>query len=108
MKYTLLVLPEAEQDADRIYRWIAERSPAGADRWYEEFAATLRRIASEAECCALAPENVYVTAEIRQILFKTKNGLRYRILFSVAGQTVRVLHVRGPGQRPLDHSELRH
>ncbi len=36
MNYTVLVLPEAEQDAHRIYRWIAERSPRGADRWYEQ------------------------------------------------------------------------
>ena len=106
MNYTVVVLPEAEQDAHRIYRWIAERSPRGADRWYEQFLAALRRLASDAEACALAPENEHVVPEIRQLLFKTKKGLRYRLLFSIAAAAVRVLHVRGPGQQLLGPSEL--
>ncbi len=106
MTYTVVILPEAEQDAHRIYRWIAERSPRGADRWYERFLAALRRLVSEAEVCALAPENEYVEPEIREILFKTQKGLRYRLLFSIEGRTVRVLHVRGPGQELLGPGEL--
>lgn len=107
MKYTVIVLPQAEQDADGIHRWIAERSAEGADRWYSQFLAALHRLASDADVCGLAPENELVVQEIRQALFKTRKGLRYRVLFSIAGTEVWVLHVRGPGQRLLDPSELR-
>ena len=107
MSYTIVVLPQAEEDADRIYRWIAERSLAGAGRWYEQFLAVLHRLASDAQSCPLAPEDEHVIPEIRQILFKTKKGLRYRVLFSIAATTVRVLHVRGPGQELLGPDQLR-
>ncbi len=107
MNCTVIILPEADQDADRIYRWIAERSTGGANRWYEQFLGALRRLVSDAEVCGLAPENEYVDPEIRQLSFKTRKGLRYRILFSITGGTVHVLHVRGPGQSLLGPDELR-
>jgi hypothetical protein len=53
------------------------------------------------------PESRPVAAEgrvsghlVRQQLFQTRKGRPYRMLFTVvvAEQTVRVLHVRGPGQ----------
>lgn len=107
MSYTVLVLPEAEQDADRIYRWIAERSPGGADRWYEEFLAVIRDLKSKAELYGLAPESEHVAQEIRHRFFKTRKGLPYRVLFTITGAIVYVLHVRGPGQQLLGPDEVR-
>ena len=37
MKYSVTVLPEADDNVNRIYLWIAERSPEGARRWYLQF-----------------------------------------------------------------------
>ena len=107
MSYTVIVLPEAEQDADRIYQWIAERSPAGARRWYEQFLAAIRGVASNPKTHGLAPESDRVEREIRQLFFRTRRGLRYRVLFTVTELTVYVLHVRGPGQRLLGPDDFR-
>ncbi len=41
------------------------------------------------ERCAHAPENRWFKREIRQLLYD-----QYRILFTIRGRTVRVLHVR--------------
>lgn len=106
MSYSVIVLPEAEQDADRIYRWIAERSADGAERWYDRFLAALRTLAFDAKICGLAPEDEYVTQEVRQLLFKTPKGLRYRVLLTITADTVYVLHVRGPGQRLIAPDEM--
>jgi plasmid stabilization system protein ParE len=107
MTYRVVILPEAERDADRIYRWIADRSVDGADRWYGRFLAAMRSLASGAETHSLAPESEHVSRDIRQLLFKTTKGLRYRMLFTFTGTTVYVLHVRGPGQQLVRPSELR-
>jgi plasmid stabilization system protein ParE len=107
MSYTVIVLPEAEEDAERIYRWLVERSPAGANRWYAEFLNAIRGLESQAEMYGLAPENEHVEEQIRQTFFKTRKGLRYRVLFAIVETKVYVLHVRGPGQRLLRPQEVR-
>ncbi len=38
---------------------------------------------------------------------KTRRGLTYRILFTISGQEVLVLHVRGPGQAHVTPEDLR-
>lgn len=98
MRFSLSITQQAKQDAQVIYNWIAERAPRGADRWYEAFHHALDRLESDAHRHALAPESKFFTNEIRQLLFKTRKGLPYRILYSIADQAVVVLHVRGPGQ----------
>jgi hypothetical protein len=46
----------------------------------------------------LAPESAEVDYPVQQFLFKTPRGRKYRILYTIVGDEVRVLHVRGPGQ----------
>ena len=56
--------------------------------------------------CELAPEDEFVDEEIRQAFFQTRRGQRYRVLFTVIDNEVRVLHIRGPHQRLLRPDEL--
>jgi plasmid stabilization system protein ParE len=107
MKYTVIVLPEAEQDADDIYRWLAARTATGAGRWYGEFLGAIHSLRFEAANCALALESERVGEEIRQLIFNTRKGLRYRILFAIRETVVYVLHVRGPGQESLSPEDMR-
>jgi hypothetical protein len=55
----------------------------------------------------LAVESEHVDAEIREVLFKTRRGLVYRLLFTIRQSHVFVLHVRGPGQDWIGSDELR-
>lgn len=44
---------------------------------------------------------------IRQLLFKTSQGLTYRALFVIRDDQVLLIHLRGPGQDIMDPQEVR-
>src|SRR5688572_24380330 len=105
MEYAVSVSERAWSDADRIFEWIAKRSPEGAIKWHLAFDAALVELEINANL-GVAPESADVKAVIRQKLFKTRRGRRYRLLFTVVGEEVHVLRVRGPGQAPLTADDL--
>ena len=106
MSYTVRILRRAQADADQIYEWIAERSPAGAVRWYSAFRAAAASLDEQHERCARAPESDSVGFDVRQRFFKTRRGRIYRLLFTIVHGEVRILRVRGPGQAPVTNDDL--
>ena len=106
MKYIVIIAERAERDASEIREWIAERSPDGAARWQDSFDQALKSLKHNPESCSLAPENEFISQEIRHIIFKTSKGRRYRAIFAIEGNEVHVAHVRGPGQSFLTLEEL--
>ena len=106
MNFRLVIVEPAEIDVDEIYAYILARSPQGAASWYREFLACTKRIARQPSACSIAPENGEFRFELRQTLFKTKYGDPYRCIFTIVGDEVRILRVRGRGQAPLKASEI--
>ncbi len=106
MTFRVSVLKRARSDAESIYAWLRQQSISGATAWYEAFDGALRKLASDADNAALAPEADFVGARLRQRLFRTRRGKRYRIIFIVLENEVRILRVRGPGQAPLTAIDL--
>lgn len=106
MIYRVDLLPHAERDLGRNYAWLAERSMAGADAWMRALRAKLESLERNPYQFGLAPEADTSNVEVRQFLFKTRRGRVYRGLFVIDGDEVKVLHIRGPGQRPLRPDEL--
>ena len=106
MTFRLRVLPRAERDAQHIFDWLKARSPDGAIRWWLAFDEAVHKLIDHPNGYGLAPESDSVQYELRQFLFKTRRGRRYRGIFTVIGDEVRVLRVRGPGQPPLEPDEL--
>jgi plasmid stabilization system protein ParE len=104
--YRVFVLRRAEEDTDAIYLWLAKRSTAGAARWYRAFLDAAASLSEHPQRCGLAPESAAVGYEVRQHFFKTRRGWKYRLLYVVAGEEVRILRVRGPGQAPVDTTDL--
>ena len=96
MKYRVLIQPPAAEDLDEAYRWIAERSPESAAKWLNGLRRAIQRLSSFPGRCPLAPENDSFKEEIRQLLHRD-----YRVLFTVEGRTVRVLHIRHGARRHL-------
>jgi plasmid stabilization system protein ParE len=94
--YKIVVQPAARAEAAGIYKYLHERSPQAAERWLTGFHQAARTLESLPERCAHAPENRSFKREIRQLLYE-----QYRILFTIQGRTVRVLHVRHGAQLPL-------
>ncbi len=96
----------SERDLDDILAWIANRSPQGARTWLAQWEEVCRILCERPETCLLAPENSDHEEEIRQIVFKTRSGRKYRALFVIRGNRVFVTNLRGPGQDLVPPDEL--
>jgi plasmid stabilization system protein ParE len=106
MTFQVRLLTRAQEDADQIYLWLRERSPMGAVAWYTALLKKIDDLAVTATACFPAPEASPLDIEIRQAFFKTRRGRTYRLLFIIDGNEVRILRVRGPGQRPVTRSDV--
>jgi plasmid stabilization system protein ParE len=105
MSYQVTLLPAAQRELATIYGWLANRSPQGARTWFNRFTEALLTLEENPLSFGVAPENEFTDEDVRQLIFKTKRGRRYRALFTVWGDTVYVLHVRGPGQDLVEPGE---
>jgi plasmid stabilization system protein ParE len=106
MTHRLVIVEPAERDVDEIYSYILARSPRGAASWYRAFRDCTERIVRQPSACSFAPENAEFDFELRQALFKTRAGAPYRCLFTVVGDEVRILRVRGRGQALLKAADI--
>lgn len=107
MSRTLRILTLARADIDRIYDWLAERSPAGAASWYDALVAETERILDRPESCGVIPEaRPRWKRRIHEAVFKTTQGNPYRILFEWTDAEVLILRVRGLGQAPISQRDL--
>jgi plasmid stabilization system protein ParE len=94
MNYRVLILPEAEREADEAYLWMAESAPERAAAWLQGLRAAIATLQTHPRRCPLAPENAFFSEEIRQLLYGRRRHA-YRVLFEVRDdeQTVTILHV---------------
>jgi plasmid stabilization system protein ParE len=104
-KYRVIIQPPALDDLDAAYRWIRERAPEAAARWFNGFADALNSLAEFPDRCGLAPENDAFEPEIRQLLYGRKSGI-YRVIFTITGREVRVLHIRHAARTALSADDL--
>ena len=94
MNYKLEILELAWNDVDRIQHWLMERSLEGAARWYVALHECLNSLKLDPLRSGLAYESAELGLELRERLFKTPKGKKYRIVYEVEGYIVRVLHIR--------------
>jgi len=106
MTLEIRVLGRATADADHIYLWLHQRSPDGAAAWYAAYFNKLCELGDSKSASSIAPEAIALGVDLRQAFFKTRRGRSYRLLFLIAGNELRVLRVRGPGQRPVTRRDL--
>ncbi|MBI2203433.1 MAG: type II toxin-antitoxin system RelE/ParE family toxin [Candidatus Rokubacteria bacterium] len=93
MPYRVEIAPSATEDIEAAYLWIRRRSPAVAAVWFNGLDHAVASLEENPRRCSLAPEADAFLEEIRQLLYGKRRHV-YRILFTVVGRTVRVLHVR--------------
>lgn len=106
MKHKVIALRRADEDVRHISRWIADRSLPGADSWLDAYEQLLARLAEHADSYPAALEDPDCSVPLKQALFRTRQGRTYRAIFTMIGDEVRILRVRGPGQPPLQDDEL--
>ena len=105
MKFRVTVLPRAQQDIEETYRFIAEvqQQPLAAARWLDGIEAAIRSLCTRAGRGAVAREQGFLGVDppIRQLLFH-----KHRILYTVAGDRVDVIHIRRGSRQDLDREEV--
>jgi plasmid stabilization system protein ParE len=103
MKYRVEITATAEADLDKAFQWIEKDSLAAAQRWRKG----LYKVATSLEGLpfryGLAPENAAVDFELRQYVYKS-----HRILYTVIGDTVYILHIRHGAREFLKSGEIQH
>ena len=107
MPYRVTLVPRAVDDLDSILEYIQERSPQGAQTWFNRWLEVYETLQSSADRQPLAAEDSDHDEDIRHVIFKTRRGNPYRCLFLIRGHVVHVLHIRGYGQNLVSPDELR-
>jgi len=94
MEFRVEISAQAESDADAILEWLISRHAGEAgERWFHALESAVASLSTLPRRCPLAPEAARFPFEVRQLLYGRKPHA-YRILFTVAGGTVYVLHIR--------------
>lgn len=78
---------------DDGYRWIYERAPERAKKWFNGLEAAIYSLEDFPQRCPLAEESRAFEVDIRQLVYGKRVGT-YRILFTIVGDAVHILHVR--------------
>ena len=105
MKFQVIIQPPARQDIEAAYLYLRDRAPRAADRWLAGIERAISSLAQMPRRCGLARESVEFDEEIRQLLYG-KRANKYRVLFVVRQNVVRVLHVRHGARDSLTREEM--
>lgn len=106
MSYNVRILPIAKAERREIFNYIAERSPQGTESWEAAYEEALTRLEANPHICPPALEQEKFDCDLRQLLFKTRHGHRYRLIFRVDENVVTIYRLRGPGQPPLTRVDV--
>jgi plasmid stabilization system protein ParE len=106
MSYQVRLLARACDDLDVILTYVAERSPQGAARLSESFEKAMLLLETNPFLSPLAPESEELKRPIRHIVFRTRAGRTYRALYTLIGDEIRVLRVRGAGQPNVSSEDI--
>jgi plasmid stabilization system protein ParE len=101
MAFRVETSAQAESDAGAILEWLLTQHAGEAGiRWFIALDDAIASLATFPERFPIAPENVSFPFEVRQLLYGRKPHV-YRILFTIDGDTVNVLHIRHGRRKPL-------
>lgn len=107
MTHRVVLLSRVRAQISDTLAWLADQSIEGANRWLDELDAALLKLEDDPERHPLAAESASVRYHIREVSFQTPQGRRYRLLFAVVVNEVRVLSLRRPGEDFATPAELR-
>ena len=95
MVFSVRLLPEAAEDAEKLYWRAVEAAPVRGQEWYNGLIAALYSLGSNPRRCPIVSDPVLREHQVRHLLYGKKPDV-YRILFHVLEehQVVEVLHIR--------------
>ena len=92
-KYVVEIHPQALVEIEEAYSWLENEAPHYAPTWFNGLFKAIGTLETFPERCPAAPESMLVDSEVLQLLHG-RGKMVYRILYTLFGNTVRVLHVR--------------
>jgi plasmid stabilization system protein ParE len=94
MAFLVETTPESERDTEGILEWLYSQHAGDTGiRWFLALEDAIASLATSPARCPLAPENADFPYEVRHLLYGRKPHV-YRILFTIKGNTVSILHIR--------------
>ena len=103
MKYQVQFSPTARQEILEAFDYIRtdRQAPINAARWLDGMIQAINDLTHYPEGCALARENDEFKEDLRQLVYKS-----HRVIFDVAGDTVRIHRVVHTARRNLEPGGL--
>ena len=95
-RYKVVITPFAGENILEAFKWYQLENPIYAAKWQTGLEDAIKALCTFPHSHALAPENEEFEEEVRQLLYGKSTP--WRVLFTVLGSNVYVLHVRH-GQR---------
>lgn len=103
-EYTLVFAPQAQEDLENAVAWLSGKAPGKVSEWIACLKEEVDTLKTMPERCPLAPENgLWGNEELRQLLF-LRYPSKYRVIFTIHKNTVRILNIRHGSRRYL-HEE---
>lgn len=102
MAFEIKYSDEAKRNLDAITAWLLYERQAGdtALRWLQGLREKIDTLSELPDRCSLARESKSMSFEMRQLLYGRKPRV-YRVLFTIEGNTVYILYIRGPGEKSV-------
>jgi plasmid stabilization system protein ParE len=98
MKYRVVTLPAAEADIRKVAAWISEHlTEDAAAHWVEAIRQAITSLSDMPARCPIATEYRTSSRAVRQLVHGRRRH-RYRILFEIGDDTVRILRIRHSAQ----------
>ena len=105
MQYQTAFEEDAIEDIRKTLRWIERNAKSNsqkkAGQWFNAMQKVVDSLSHLPFRCPLATEDSLVDEVVRQLLFQ-----QYRILYTVRGDTVHILHIRHQSQESLTQEDF--
>ena len=101
MTYSVIISPKADNDFTEVVLELVELSPEKAEKFYFGCRKAMNSLAAFPARCPLVPESKKLKRQVRQLLFE-----KYRIIFEITDETVKIIRLRHQKRRPLTKDDL--
>lgn len=103
--YEIVFAPTAEEDLENVAKWLLENAPEKLREWMLSIRAVIETLSTMPQRCPYAPENgLWGDEELRQLLFQEYPS-KYRIIYTIHENEVRILNIRHGARRFLHQEE---
>ena len=104
MAFRVRLMPRAVEDIETIYSQVIAQAPVAGQHWYNGLIEVLFSLESFPERGQIVDSLTTSSSVVRRVLYG-RRAHAYRVYFDIAGDTVRILHIRhGARQGPKKSS----